>query len=138
MSAGYGTAVLARVHIPTAASVLDSRRDQARWRENVPYADAFAYLNGVPPPCRVLILGPSPPPYFLHRDYLKLVGLYGEQPIAEAHDLSTALAHLDQLAFTHVLDVTDGPDGFRVPPSVPAPLDLVFESANARVYRVRR
>ncbi len=138
ISVAYGAAVLARTYVPAAASVLDGRRDEARWRERVPYADAFAYLNRMPAPCRVLILGPSPPPYFLHHDYVKLVGPYGERPVDGVHDLPAALAQLDQLAFTHVLDVTDGVEGFRVPAPAPPGLDLVFESTGARVYRVRR
>jgi hypothetical protein len=42
ISVAYGTAVLARAYVPLAASVLDPRRDQARWRDGVPYVDAFA------------------------------------------------------------------------------------------------
>jgi hypothetical protein len=64
--------------------------------------------------------------------------MYGERPINGVRDLPTALAQLDRLAFTHVLDVADATEGFQIERPAPAGLELAFESADARVYRVRR
>jgi hypothetical protein len=136
----YGAIILSGLR-HQAASALSHRADAARWAAEVPYFKAFAYLNSLPDPCRVLILGWPAPPYFLEKDYVKVEGLYYEHPIEGVEDPLTALARLDALGVTHVLDVQhSSPRGgsLVVPLPPPPSLELVFETPTARVFRVRR
>jgi hypothetical protein len=103
-------------------------------------------MNALPEPCRVLILSPNVPPYYLRKDYLKIRGMYGELPMeGVVEDVPTALASLSRLQITHVLDVsatelsgvsTNLGDRFLVPLPPPQQLELVFEKDHARVFRV--
>jgi hypothetical protein len=145
ISLGYGGIIEARTYLARAISVVRPAADAARWRAEVPFASAFAYLNALPAPARVLILSWSVPPYYLRHDYLKIRGLYGERPLAEITTPADALARLPQLGVTHLLDVippashNNQPlDGFFVPLPPPPGLELVFQSPDARVFRVTR
>jgi hypothetical protein len=140
ISVSYGAIILSglRYH---AFSVLSRRADAARWTALVPYSQAFAYLNSLPEPCRVLVLGWSAPPYFLKKDYVKVEGLYYEHPIEGVEDPQTALARINELGVTHVLDVqnsTSRGGSLIVARPPPASLELVLEAPEARVFRVRR
>jgi len=138
VSVAYGGAVMARGYLPAAKSVFDAASDQARWRRDVPYAEAFAFIDGLPADSRVLVLSLYPPPYYLHRPYVKIAGMYGERPVPGVDDARAALARLDQLAVTHVLDVRGGAgEAFEIGDPPPPRLEPVFASPTARVYRVR-
>ncbi len=136
----YGAGTIARSSRAEVKSVFSRRADTLRWAAEVPYWQAFAYLNALPEPCRVLMLQATAPPYYLHKDYVKVEGGYYEHPVPGIEDPTTALAHLGQLGVTHVLDV-EGPksrgDVLRIPLPAPSPLELVFNSPSARVFRVR-
>jgi hypothetical protein len=140
ISLGYGGAILATTLVPEARSAFSRRAEENRWRAGVRFHQAFAYLNALPDPCRVLILSWSVAPFFLHKDYLKIEGLYHEHPVPGVEDAQAALARLRLLGVTHVLDVRPpeprGPS-FVVPVPPPPPLRLVFESDDARVFAVR-
>jgi hypothetical protein len=145
ISVTYGGIIQGRSYLGRALSAVRPAVDAARWQAEVPFTGAFAYLNAVPSPARVLVLSWSVPPYYLHHDYLKIEGLYGERPIAGVSTAAEALARVDQLGVTHVLDVvaTEPPNhqaahGFMVPMPPPQTLQLVFDSPNARVFRVVR
>lgn len=143
VSVGYGAALEAKSLVPAALSTLSTAREAARQHNGVPYLNAFAFLNGLPDPCRVLILSPTVPPFYLRKDYLKIRGGYGEQPVQGVGDATTALSKLNALQITHVLDVSASAqsnasvhDRFRVPLPTPSSLELVFQADDARVYRV--
>lgn len=143
ISIGYGGIILGRRSAVEGFSVLSARADARRWNEEVPFHQAFDYLNGLPEPCRVLVLSYSVPPYFLAKDYVKIDGLYHERPVAGIADAETALSRLDELHVTHVLDVrppSSQPRGgsLLVPMPPPAPLKLVLDTPDARVFAVQR
>jgi hypothetical protein len=101
---------------------LKSNSAEKQWlAANVPYAAAFAYLNGSKDVKRVLLLDPTVPPYYLKKDYIKPKGPYGE-------------VSPDDGSASHILDVRS--DTFHTEYQVtnPAGLHLVFSSEDARVY----
>ena len=143
LSVVYGGSVEARTLTPLILSTVSPAREAARLRDNVPYLRAFAFLNALPEPCRVLLLGPNVPPYYLKKDYVKIRGGYGELPIEGVVDSASALASLHQLRITHVMDVraseqstASAAERFLIPVPPPPNLELLTEIDSARVYRV--
>jgi len=143
LSVVYGGSVEAKALTPVILSTVSTAREAVRLRDNVPYLRAFAFLNALPEPCRVLLLGPSVPPYYLKKDYVKIRGGYGEVPIEGVVDSASALASLHQLRITHVMDVraseqstASAAERFLIPLPPPPNLELLTEIDSARVFRV--
>ncbi len=140
VSTGYGLGVIVHEGSARVAAALSSAADQRLRQREVPYLEAWEYLNREPLVRRVLILEEFAPNYYLTKDYVKIRGPNGERPVPGIEATVQALAHLDDLGVTHVLDVVP-PDwslrtGFQIA-STPN-LRLVFESDRARVYQVVR
>jgi len=150
VSAAYGLTVTVQRLRDHLAAALSASTELAIRRRAVPYFDAWEYLNRHPGVRRVLILDWAAPPYYLQKDYLKIRGPHGERPIPGVETASDALARLEELRVTHVLDSVSlgerdataiGMPAGDVHPAfqvLPAPsLVLVFEGQGARVYEVR-
>ncbi len=123
-----------------AKAAVSSGTEAARYAADVPFHEAFEYLNALPEPCRILVLSWTVPPYYLQRDYVKVAGMYHERPIEGIDSPDAALAHLEELGITHVLDVRWPPNepAFLVPFPLPSPLTLVSSTSDGRVFAVRR
>lgn len=135
LSVGYGAVMIWRASsVGVRAALSPSVADQIH-RENVPYAESFAYLNSTPDVKLVLILDRSVPPYYLDKNYIKPVGQWGERALPGSIDSLLALHRAATLKFTHVLDVQSPVGAFQVTDQKEN-LQLVFESTNQRVYRV--
>jgi hypothetical protein len=134
-SLGYGSMNLLGQRVAALKSVVSAAAQERRLRANVPYLDAFRFLNSQKDVGAVLILSKSCPPYYLNCRYVKIDGPYGEHALPSITSAQAAIAHLDDLHVTHVLDVTSESEGFAVPASTA--LERVFDSPTARVYRKR-
>ncbi len=138
VSMAYGLGVIIHeggARILAAFSPVAERELRER---DVPYLDAWEYLNREPDVRRVLILEEFAPTYYLTKDYVKLLGQHGERPVPGIETTEKALEHLDDLRVTHVLDVVppawSGRAAFKIRPT--HRVELVFESRNARIYEV--
>jgi hypothetical protein len=121
-----------RLHDVLAPDVAAARR-----AAGIPAAAAVAYLNAAPGVGRVLLANPHLKPFYLDPPAVMVRGEYGEQPFPGVPDVATAIARLASLGVTHVLDARGpalGAPDFAVTPR--EGLRLVFESPDARVYRV--
>jgi hypothetical protein len=138
VSGGYGLLVLVGQNRDRVAAALSRTAEASFRRRDVPYLEAWDYLNRDPGVQCVLILEELAPQYYLNKDYVKVRGGYGERPLPGIENTSEALAHLRELRVTHVLDVV-APEwaqhrGFQID-SAPD-LRLAFHSNRSRVYEV--
>jgi hypothetical protein len=135
-SIAYGLWMIAATRKDDIHAGLSPVYAEARKHTEIPYFDSFQYLNLDPSVNRVLILDESVPPYYLNKNYVKLLGKYGEQPWSAVNSPAEALSTLPQERLSHVLDVRSRDRDFQVGPTNLRNLLLVFESKNQRVYRV--
>lgn len=134
VSAVYGLSALFHLHkvrIHAAFSRAAAEKLRETW---VPYLSALEYVNRDTSVRRVLILDSRVPPFYLSKDYVKIVGGWGELPISGIVTGNEALAHLNELGVTHIFDVISPQMQFQVTPR--ADLRAVFRSDSARVYEV--
>ena len=138
ISTGYGLGVIVHEGSARLAAALSSAAEHRLRQREVPYLDAWEYLNREPLVRRVLILEEFAPNYYLTKDYVKIRGALGERPVPGLETTAQAITLLDHLGVTHVLDVVP-PDwslrtGFQIGSN--PNLRLVFQSDRARVYEV--
>lgn len=121
---------LVDMHAAVSPTFEDKRR-----REDIPYLESFDYLNNERSVSKVLILGPYVPAIYSDKDYVKPLGRWGEQTLADATNLQAVLSQAHNLHVSHVLEVLPEVGPLKLPES-PQGLTLVFERENQRVYRV--
>ncbi|HXR97822.1 MAG TPA: hypothetical protein VN709_08260 [Terriglobales bacterium] len=135
MAIGYANLLWANgENVRAVASLFSASRAAALWREHVPFAGAYGFLNSEGGG-GVLIADTLAPSYYLNRRYVRLQGEYGERPYGALTE-DDVLPRLGSLGVTDVLDVSwpDHP-GFHWRAAPPG-LHVVYQSAHARVYRV--
>ena len=103
-----------------------------RYREGVPYRDAFAYLNANAEVKKVFVCQPYTPMYYLQKPYTVAFGRFREQPHANIHTVTDAVHAIHDLRATHVLDVNYYHTGFAWPTAGAG--RLVYEEENVRIY----
>jgi hypothetical protein len=138
VSTGYGMAVMVRQQHDRLAAALSSGAEHRLRQRDVPYLEAWDYLNHEPSVRCVLILNELVPPYYLTKDYVKIRGLYGERPIRGIETAPEAIARISDLGVTHVLDVAAPRWSLRndIPAGAAPDVRVAFDSDRARVYEV--
>jgi hypothetical protein len=136
VSVSYGLLMIGDVRLADLRSVFSPAFATARRLHDVPYVESLDYLNGTPSATRLLVLDPTVPVYYFDRDCLRAFGQWGEQSVPDAPTPADVLARRATLGVSHILDVRSAVSGFVVPAGDPG-LELVFERADQRVYRVR-
>jgi hypothetical protein len=136
----YGLGALVSEHRARLGAALSSVKERELRERNVPYLEAWEYLNHTPGVGRVLVLEQTVPTYYLEKNYLKIQLSVRGDSVHGIESAGDVLAHVDRIDVTHVLDV-DPPDwslrtGFEIGSN--PKLRLVFESDHARVYEVLR
>ena len=113
-------------------AVFSATRSELRFREGVPYRDAFEYLNSGVGVKKVFVCQPFTPVFYLQKPYTVARGRFGEQPHPGIRSVREAIGAADTLGITHVLDVNYYDSGFSWP--VTGAGRLVFEGVNVRIY----
>jgi hypothetical protein len=134
-SLAYGLFMIGSARAGDVAAVFSPQRAERRRQARTPYLDAFRFLNNDRSVHRVLILDASVPAYYLDKNYVKIRGQWGEQPLANVNDAREAIRQVKELNVSHVLDVKSESSDFQVP-TASTGLALVFERPDARIYRV--
>jgi 4-amino-4-deoxy-L-arabinose transferase-like glycosyltransferase len=134
VSISYGLFMIASMNKEDLHAVLSPSFENKRKRDEIPFLDAFEYLNRARSVDKVLVLNPRVPTYYLDKTYLKPIGRWGEQTLPEGDKLSQILSELPRLRISHIMDVRLEGTDFRLPEH-PQGLTLVFERADQRVYR---
>jgi hypothetical protein len=149
----YGLLMIGRARandLHAAVSIPFAEREE---QEKIPFLPSMTYLNNERSVTKVLILNAYVPEYYLNKQYVKPVGLYGEEPLPEGHNLERIMADLHRLQVSNVLDVEWQGTSYELPqrsPHVELPwqgmvfslsqqpqdLVLVFEDKYQRIYRV--
>ncbi len=131
----YGLVMIVPQRVDALHSVVAASFEEKRRHEEVPFFEGFDYLNTDPAVKKVLILDPYIPAFYSNKTYVKAFGRWGEQTLPGVTDAAEALAHINDLHASHVLDVHWEGGSFALPLNPPG-LTLVFESKNQRIYRV--
>lgn len=113
-------------------AVFSPAHAEARYREGLPYREAFEYLNTHPEVKKVFVCHPYAPVYYLKMPYTVALGRFGERPHADIRSVADASLKIRDLGVTHVLDVNYFQTGFKWPDAAPG--RLVFEGKDMRVY----
>jgi hypothetical protein len=149
----YGLIMIGRaraIDLHAAVSRPFAEREQ---HEKIPFLASLTYLNGERSVTKVLILNAYVPEYYLNKESVKPVGLYGEEPLPEGDNLERIMADLHRLQVSHVLDVEWQGTSYELPQrppdaelpwqgmafslsQQPQDLVLVFEDQHQRIYRV--
>ena len=135
-SISYGLFMVVAARSDDLRAVVSKSFAENRRREEIPFLEAFSYLNSEPAVSRVLVLQPRVPAFYLDKPYLKPIGRWGERALPDADDQASLLAELHRLGVSHVLDVRLGDEPFRLEDS-PRGFELVFRRLDQRVYRVK-
>jgi hypothetical protein len=135
VSLAYGVFMIGNVQVQGALSVLTPARGAEWHRTHAVFVESFDWLNRNPDVKRLLILDRSVPAYYSDKDYVKPFGQWGEQVYPDVRNVADILPRLQELGITHVLDVESTIAGYQIAPGTPG-LELVFEQAGQRVYRV--
>jgi len=135
ISLAYGVFMIGNVEVPGALSVTTSARGAEWHHSRVVFVESFDWVNGNPDVKRLLILDKSVPAYYSDKDYVKPFGQWGEQVYPDVKTVAEILPRLHELGITHVLDVESTLANYQIAPGMPG-LELVFEQAGQRVYRV--
>jgi hypothetical protein len=154
----YGMFMIGSARRDDIHSVFSPSFAQQRRKTEIPFVESFDFINHDAGASKLLIMDCFVPAYYSDVDYVKPCGQWGERVLPDAPEPGNALASLDKLGISHVLDVKwsvstvdrnlEGIRGssptavfdaleFRVPPNFPG-LVLVFERPDQRVYRVNR
>ena len=107
-------------------------RAELRFREGVPYREAFEYLNARVDVRKVFVCEPFTPVFYLQKPYTVARGRFGEQPRPEIHSVKDAIGAVRYLGITHVLDVNYYDAGFTWPTTGAG--RLVYEGVNVRIF----
>ena len=127
----YGLALILPARVADVHAAISPGFEERRKFQETPYLESFSLLNADPTVKKVLVLEPRVATFFLHKDYLKPVGRFGEQTIPEGNDFQQLSGRLASYGITHILDVrlddNDIHHDFRVPPDEPN-LQVIFET----------
>ena len=139
ISLSYGCFMIAKARVPDIHAFSPAYAS-ARNHAEVPYLDAFDFLNHDSSVRKVLILDRSVAPFYSDKPYVKIIGQWGEHPlpnITSPQQALQVLPHLPDLdGVTHILDIQSDAAGFQVPQDNPC-CTLVFSQQRQRVYRVQ-
>ncbi len=113
-------------------SVLSPACSEARYREGVPYHDAFEYLNSRADVKKVFVCQPFTPVYYLQKPYTVALGRFGVQPHPGIRSVADAIGGVRSLGVTHVIDVNYFDTGFAWPDTGAG--RLLHEAKNVRIY----
>ena len=130
----HGALITVQSRAERLLSVLSPSRASARWRANVPYREAFDFLNTRGEVEKVLVCNPGTPTYFLRKNYVMPRGRWGERSMAGVDSVAESVRILPGLGVSHVLDVNSFGGGFAWPESGAG--KLVHASGNVRIYEV--
>lgn len=131
----YGLVMIASAQIENLRAVVSHDFAQLRRTREIPYLASFNYLNNDPSVRKILILDRSVPPFYSRKPYIKPVGQWGELTLPQISNSLETLPRAGELHVTHVLDVVSPVSGFQIE-RPGSDLELVFQSAGQRVYRV--
>ncbi len=129
----YGGLIILHDEWPRLTWLRGPAAELNRQRAQVPFYSAFGYLNETAAVRRVLILDKLVPTYYLHKPYVKILGPYGETPVRGVTSEAEALQQSGSMGITHVLEVE--PKATPMTEAGCGQLKVVFNSANARIYR---
>ena len=107
-------------------------RAEARFRQGVPYYEAFEYLNSRVEVKKVFVCQPFTPVYYLQKPYTVALGRFGVQPHPDIRSVADAVGEVRSLGVTHVLDVNYFDAGFAWPGTGAG--RLLYEGKNVRIY----
>ena len=107
-------------------------RAELRYREGVPYREAFEYLNSRVEVRKVFVCQPFTPVFYLNKPYTVARGRFGEQPHPDIRSVADAVGAVRELGITHVLDVNYYEAGFTWPATGMG--RLVFEGTSVRIF----
>ena len=105
---------------------------EVRYREGVPYYEAFDYLNSHPEVKKVFVCQPYTPVYYLRMPYTVAFGRFREQPHPHIRTVADAVSAFHTLGCTHIMDINYYNTGFAWPETGAG--RLVFEGKDVRVY----
>lgn len=105
---------------------------EQRYRDGVPYREAFEYLNTNADVKKTFVCHPYTPVYYLEKPYTVAFGRFREQPHPGIKTVADAVPAIQDLGVTHVLDVNYFDSGFSWPATGAG--RLVYEGQNVRVY----
>lgn len=131
----YGLFMIGRARAEDLHAVFSKSYAEQRQAAEVPYLASFQYLNSHRSVTKVLILDPSVAAYYCNKDYLKPIGAFGAQPIADPANIAGTAMRLQRLHISDILDVHSHGKAFQLPEHMPG-LTLVFGRADQRIYRV--
>jgi hypothetical protein len=140
ISLSYGCLMIAKARVADIHGTVSAAYASARNHAEVPYLDAFDFLNHDPSVRKILILDRSVAPFYSDKPYVKIIGQWGEHPlpnVTSPQQALRALHHLPDLGgITHILDIQSDVAPFQVPQNNPC-CTLVFSQQRQRVYRVQ-
>jgi hypothetical protein len=131
----YGAFMIVSSRVDDVHAAISSNFERQRITREVPFLETFTYLNNDPEVRKVLVVAPRFPTFYLHKNYLKPIGRYGEESIPGAVDTPALLQNSSSLGITHVVDVRVDGNDFQIQQK-PTNLTLVLEREDQRVYRV--
>jgi hypothetical protein len=132
ISLGIGGAHAIQSRSDRLRAVFSPAHAEVRFREGVPYRDAFEYLNSRADVKKVLIWNPFTPAYYLRKDYTVARGRFGELPHPGISSVADAVGAIRELGVTHVFDINFYDTGFAWPATGAG--RLVHEEKNVRIY----
>jgi len=135
ISISYGLFMIFSDRVDDVHAALSQRFEQIRRLRDIPWLESFDFINGTPAVQKVLILDQNVAPYYIHKNYVKPVGRWGEHTLPGAANLTELLSAIPTLHVTHVLDVRLDGESFQLQ-KPPADFVPVFQGNNQIVYRV--
>jgi hypothetical protein len=110
--------------------------EERRKKAEIPFLESISYLNREPSATQILVLPPFVATYYLHKDYVKPIGRWGERTFSQSASWEQIVAD-PRLRITHVLDASLADAPLQLGAAT-AQLRLVYKSAGQRVYAVIR
>jgi len=134
ISLAYGLFMIVPSRVDDLHAAVSPRFEQQRRLRATLWVEGFDYINRDPAVKKVLILDENVAAYFIHKDYIKPFGRWGEQTLPGVANLADLLAALPSLHVTHVLDVRFEGGSFQLPEH-PVGFTPVFQRKNVIVYQ---